>query len=165
MQPIDEKTYKRFIDDTLLELKGLNIPNLKIIDDPSDFWHSRKSFVTTDYSLADFFRINIKEYNLAPDYQNLEWQIQFFFIPLLSDKDTIVEVYCQHKEWGNDFMHLAIEEQGYIIESNKQVLGETYHPETLDNIVSFYTKQGVKPILLNKMEKSVQEIRLEKPIK
>lgn len=164
MQPIDEEKYKQYIDETFAELK-LIIPNVRIIDDPTSFGYNRKGFVTTDYSLADYFRMDIKEYHFSPDYLTLEWQIQFFFIPSLSDETAIVEILCRHKEWGKDLMHLAVEEQGYEITNKPFFGGKIYHPESLDNLVSFYAKQGVKPILLNEMEKSVRELRLQRPIK
>lgn len=142
----------------------------RLIFDLKELW-------VPDFSLAK--SVSITDFVVNPD--GGIYQIDFKFPVTISDlkdsrmqnynSETKIDVYCRHKDWGVESMHIALQSSlngpytrgdkltGRYSDYERVIL----HGPDLEELTKFYNEQGVKPVLIARMKRAVSKLRRQNP--
>lgn len=161
--------------------EDVQLTTFKKYDDYKRILFNLKELWIPDYSLATNFGITNLTYGFAGK-EGIH-RINFFFPVEVPEKilgdlrvqnyncNVKVNVYCRHKEWGRDNNHTALEGVmcGPYSSRSMWTGDKTWydfkirHGLSLDKLIKFYTKQGVKPGLVDIMREEVSRLREQNP--
>ena len=82
-----------------------------------------------------------------------------------------IDVYCRHKDWEVGSMHIALQSSLNGPYTRGDKLTGRYseyervirHGPDLEELAKFYKKQGIKPVLVARMERAVSKLRRQNP--